>query len=50
MLDNCRYVEHNNPIQAGFKGFILNEKGNVIAYIKLCGGITTQIERYDYYV
>lgn len=44
MLKGFRYIEHTNPIKEGKKGYILNEKGNAIAYIKLDGRIIT-IER-----
>ena len=39
MFEGYTFFEHTNPIQSGYKGYILNEKGNIVAYIKLDGRI-----------
>lgn len=51
MFEGYTFFEHANPIQSGYKGYILNEKGNIIAYIKLDGKILcrpTKERKTDY--
>jgi len=42
MFDGYTFFEHPNPIQSGVKGYILNNRGNIVAYIKLSGNIVSK--------
>lgn len=33
------FFEHTYPIESGYKGYILNQKGNIVAFVKLDGRI-----------
>lgn len=41
MENAYRFIDHSNPIKTGYKGYILNENGNIFAYVKLDGRIIT---------
>lgn len=36
------FQEYRNPIQVGWKGWIENNKGNIVAFIKLDGRVVTE--------
>lgn len=39
MFEGYSFFEHTYPIESGYKGYILNEKGNIVAVVKLDGRI-----------
>lgn len=39
MFEGCRYFQHTNPVKSGYNGYILNEEGRIIGYVKLDGTI-----------
>jgi hypothetical protein len=39
MPKNLVFQEYKNPVAAGWKGWIENAKGNVVAFVKLDGRV-----------
>ena len=39
MFEEYTFFEHTYPIESGYKGYILNNKGNIVAVVKLDGRI-----------